>query len=81
MPFSKTEEENKSVREEISLAEFADMMNNGAELEFINLYKGDSAYLFDCWIWFKNEPYHKECEIIISAYELTYYWNELYIEE
>ena len=79
--FSKTEEENKSVREEISLAEFADMMNNGAELEFINSYKGDSAYLFDCWLWFKNEPYHKECEIIISAYELTYYWNELYIEE
>ena len=79
--FSDTAENNKMIREEISPAELAEMMNNGAELEFLYSYKGDSSYLYNCWLRFGTEHYHKECEIIISADNVTYYWNEIFAEE
>ncbi|MBQ8965314.1 hypothetical protein [Ruminococcus sp.] len=75
--FTDTEDKNKSIRERISLEQFRDMINSGAELEFLYSYKGYMTYLFECWLWCDTTPHTKECMIIISADEVTYKWNEL----
>ena len=71
----------RTIRDEISYAEFAQMIDNGMELEFLYAYKGYRSYVFECWLWFDSEPYHKECVIMISADEAEYKWNELFVEE
>ena len=79
--FTDTGEENKSVREEISLSKLADMINGGMELEFISAYKGYLSYAFECWLWTHGEPHHRECVLIITADGAEYKWNELHPED
>lgn len=75
-----TEKDEKTIRETIGLHDLIDKINSGMELEFLNCYNGNGSVLFKCWLWFKEEPYHKECVLIISADEITYYWNHMYEE-
>lgn len=79
--FSKTDEEDKSIREEITPHQLSEMLNKGIELEFLYSYKGYKSYIFECCLWFETEPYHKECVIIISADNVTFNWNTLYVEK
>ena len=79
--FTETDTERKAVREEISFTEFYQMLDSGMKLEFLYAYKGYRSYVFECWLWFDDEPYHKECVIIISAEGSVYKWNELFVEE
>lgn len=79
--FTDTKEKNKAIRERIPFDTFANQINNGMELEFLYSYKGYQSSVFECWLWFDEEPYHKECVMIISADEITYSWNTLYVEE
>jgi len=79
--FTDTKEENKTIRELIPFDTFAEQINGGMELEFLYSYKGYQSFVFECWLWFDEEPYHKECVMIISANEITYNWNTLYAEE
>ncbi|MDE6434699.1 MAG: hypothetical protein K2L07_10795 [Lachnospiraceae bacterium] len=79
--FTDTNEENKTIREFIPLDTFVEEINGGMELEFLYSYKGYQSFIFECMIWFDNEPYHKECVIIISADEVVYSWNTLYAED
>jgi len=80
--FTDTEEKNKSIREAVSPAQFSEMLDNGAELEFLYSYKGYNSYIFECWLWFNSVPrIHKECVILVSESEITYSWNELFQEE
>ena len=75
-----TEEDEKTIREEIGLHDLIDKLNSGMELEFLNCYNGNDSVLFKCWLWFEEEPYHKECVLIISADDITYYWDQMYVE-
>ncbi len=79
--FTKTDTESRTIRDEIPYAEFAKMLDNGMELEFLYAYRGYRSYVFECWLWFDHEPYHKECVLMISADEVSYKWNELFAEE
>ena len=79
--FSDTDDEARSVREEISAQKLADMLDEGMELEFLYTYKRYRSYIFRCWLWFDKEPYHRECELIIAAEETFCRWNELHTEE
>ena len=79
--FTKTDTESRTIRDEIPYAEFAKMIDNGMKLEFLYAYKGYRSYVFECWLWFDSEPYHKECVLMISADEVSYKWNELFAEE
>lgn len=78
--FSDTGEEGRSIREEIPLAKLAELLERGMELEFLYKYEGYSSFIFDCWLWFDTEPYHRECELRIPAESVSYRWNELFAE-
>ena len=76
-----TEESGKTIREELTIEEFMHQMNNKLySLEFLDSYIGYQTFKFDCWIWFDKEPYHKECELIISSQKISYQWNNIYKE-
>lgn len=72
-----TEENDKTIREDLSLNELMEMIGSGAELEFLSSYRCYKEYLFKCRLWFREEPYDKECELIISADSITYCWNRI----
>jgi len=76
--FTDTEDENKAIREWIPFDRFAEQINGGMELEFLYSYKGCQSFIFECWLWFDEEPYHKECVMMISASEITYHWNKIF---
>jgi len=79
--FTDTKEENKAIRESVPFDRFMEQINGGMELEFLYSYKGYQSFIFECWLWFDEEPYHKECVVIVSADQVTYHWNMLYAEE
>lgn len=79
--FSETDNKNKTIREEIPFDRFINDINNGVELEFLYSYSGYNSFVFECWLWFDKKPYHKECVIILSADEVTYFWNNLFVDE
>lgn len=79
--FTETADSDRAIRESVSPAALAEMLGSGMELEFLYAYQGYQSWLFTCWLWSDAEPYHRECEIIISAEEVTYYWNALHPEE
>lgn len=76
-----TEKNGKTIRKELTIEEFVHQINDKLySLEFFYSYIGYQTFKFDCWIWFDKEPYHKECELIISAQEISYQWNNIYEE-
>lgn len=76
-----TEKDGKIIREELTIEELIHQINEKlCSLEFLYSYIGYQTFKFDCWIWFNTEPYHKECELIISSQEIVYQWNNLYEE-
>lgn len=76
-----TEKNGKTIREELKIEEFIHQINsNLCSLEFLYSYIGYQTFKFDCWIWFDKEPYHKECELVISAQEMSCQWNNMYEE-
>lgn len=79
--FTDIDEENKTIRESIPFNIFVEQINSGMELEFLYEYKCYRSFIFECWLWFDEEPYYKECMIIIFADEITYSWNTLYVED
>ena len=79
--FSETDNKNISIREEIPFTQFADSINNGMELEFLYSYSGYNSFIYECWLWFNEEPYHKECVLIISADDVKYFWNNIFVDE
>lgn len=75
------EKNGKVIREELTIEEFMHQINNKlCSLEFLYSYIGYQTFKFDCWIWFDEEPYHKECELTISSKEMVYQWNNMYKE-
>ena len=79
--YSKSDAGNISIREEIPFRKFAEDINSGMELEFLYSYTGGGSFIFNCWLWFDAEPYHKECELIIFADEVRYFWNNLFADD
>ncbi len=79
--FTPTDAESRSIRDEISLSELREMIDGGAQLEFLYSYKGYGAYLFDCWLWQKAEPHHRECQIIITSDSASCRWDTMHPEE
>ena len=79
--FTDIKESDKSIRETLTLNSLKEMLDNGMELEFLYSYRGYNSYIFECWLWFDYEPYHKECVLIISAEDAVYSWNELFKED
>lgn len=76
-----TEEDGKTIREECTAEDFMKLINDKSySLEFLYAYIGFQTFKFDCWLWFDEEPYHKECELIISAEKAIYQWNTMYEE-
>lgn len=74
-----TENNGETLRTEYTVEDFMRQLNtDGYSLEFLYAYIGVQTFRFDCWLWFEDEPYHKECELIISAESVTYQWNEMY---
>lgn len=70
-----------TIREEWELEDFINKVNAGIfKVEFIDEYKTYQSYLYKCWVWFDDEPYHYECEIIIDSKNVTYNWNQLRYE-
>lgn len=73
--------ENKNgeiIREDWEPAKFINAVNTGAfNIEFITQYKSYQSLLFKCWVWFDEEPYHSECEIILNCENVSYLWNQL----
>ncbi len=66
------------IREARKVQSFINDVNSGKyEVEFITQYKSAYSILFKCWIWFDNEPYHSECEIILNSNNGVYLWNNL----
>lgn len=77
--FSKTDDDDRMIRSEISPDRFAELLNSGAELEFLDEYKGYGRYLYDCIMWYRagEIPRTEECQMIIAAKDITYRWNEV----
>ncbi|HBI60239.1 MAG TPA: hypothetical protein DDY31_03340 [Lachnospiraceae bacterium] len=76
-----TEENEKTIREEYTVDDFINLINEKSySLEFLYSYIGYQTFKFDCWLWFDEEPYHKECELIISAGKVFYRWNTMHEE-
>lgn len=73
-----TKENNKTVREEMTVFRLAELVNSGMELEFISEYTGYNTVLYECWLWFDKEPYHMECTLKIYKKSMSYHWNELF---
>lgn len=70
-----TEKDNMTIRENIPLSDFTDMINGGCRLEFLYSSKGDETNIYRCWLWSDKNPYHKECMLIISADNMIYRWE------
>ena len=72
------EREQETVREEWELDKFMECINKkNCALEFLYQYKGYHSMIIECWLWFDEEPYHKECELKLSLKDVEYYWNHL----
>lgn len=60
---------------------FKTLMNNinsgKWELEFLYDYHAPHGVLFFCWIWSKNKPCHKECQLILDCDGMECSWNKL----
>lgn len=54
---------------------------NFVNSKFTQGAKEKTTFVFECWLWFDKKPYHKECVIILSADELTYFWNNLFVDD
>lgn len=71
-------EDGKILREDWEPEKFINTVNTGVfQVEFITQYKSYQSFLFKCWIWFDDAPYHSECEIIINCENAVYTWNHL----
>lgn len=68
---------DKMIREDISLKDFIDRINSGMEFEFLDCYHNDREFLFKGYLWHDASA---ECEIIISADKVTYYWNDIFTD-
>lgn len=68
----------KIIRDDWEPMNFINAVNAGDfRVEFITQYKSYQSFLFKCWIWFDNAPYHSECEIVLHSENVSYRWNEL----
>lgn len=68
----------KVVREEWQLNKLINAINsNNCKLEFLYQYKGYNEQIIECWLWSDKKPYHKECQLKISATKVVYCWNDL----
>lgn len=68
----------KVIREEWEAENFINAVNSGSfRVEFVTQYKSFQSVLFKCWVWFEQEPYHYECEIILHTDKEEYKWNQL----
>ncbi len=77
-----TKDNDKTIREEYTAEDFMKLINEKSySLEFLYSYIGFQAFKFDGWLWFDDEPYHKECEFTILAKKALYHWNTMYEEE
>ncbi|MCM1237257.1 MAG: hypothetical protein NC489_44885 [Ruminococcus flavefaciens] len=77
-----TKEDGKVFVEEYDEGELLRLVNEKSySLEFITEYSGYRVFRFECYLWFDEEPYHKECEIIIAAEKMLCRWNEMHEKE
>ena len=72
-------EEDRALRTGMPLDKLAELLNNGAELEFLDEYKGYGKYYYECVLWHPKGtvPRTEDCQIYISAKDITYRWNEV----
>ncbi|MDE6781079.1 MAG: hypothetical protein K2J40_06440 [Ruminococcus sp.] len=64
-------------REDVSLKDFMERIKSGMEFEFLDCYRNDREFLFKGYLWRDGSA---ECEIIISADKVTYYWNNVFTD-
>lgn len=67
----------KMFRENLSLKDFIDRVNSGMAFEFLDCYRNDREFLFKGSLL---DDRSAECEIIISADKVTYYWNNFFTD-
>lgn len=66
----------KVIREDYS-DKFLSAINAGKfEFEFVSTYRSYQHILFKGYIWFKQKPYYRECEIEVYTDKINYHWME-----
>lgn len=75
-----TKEGDNAIREEYHGAELVKWLEEGSgkvELEFLYEYTGYQRFLFDCWLWYPEPPYHRECQLLVLADQMTCHWDQM----
>lgn len=76
-----TEKKNHTIRKEWTIQDLMKKINNGTcQLEFLYQYKGYQSVIYECELWSKQKPYHKECVLMFRTDENVYKWNEFLAE-
>ena len=70
------ETEHGTIREDWSDTFCDAMRENGFEFECVTTYYAYRRILIKGYVWFNEEPYHRECEIALSADRRIFSWNE-----
>jgi hypothetical protein len=75
-------EESRAIRTSIPVDKFIELLNNGAQLEFLDEYSGYEKFFYDCVLWYPKGvvPRTMDCQIFIRAKDITYRWNEVKTE-
>lgn len=74
----KEKKHGKVIRKQYSLKKLMKKINEkGKELEFLYAYQGYNSIIFECWLWQKKKPYHRECVLILSTDDIIYRWNQI----
>ena len=72
------EKHKKTYRKEWKLSKLVEYVNKkNHSLEFLYRYDGYHSVIFECCLWSKKKPYHRECEIKVMLKDMKFYWNEL----
>lgn len=72
------EKHKKTYREEWKISKLVEYVNKKKHaLEFLYRYDGYRSVIFECCLWSKKKPYHRECEIKVMLKDMKFYWNEL----
>lgn len=66
-----------TIRQEWSLFKLLYWLNTRkGELEFISRYDGYLDRIYECCLWQKKRPYHRDCQLMISVKQPVFCWND-----
>ena len=67
-----------TIRQEWSLFKMLHYLNRRkGELEFISRFDGYMERIYECCLWQKKRPYHRDCQLKITTKPPVYRWNEI----